>query len=405
MTKQNFGLVGSAKEQLVKRFLARRDSHTEAAGAVLRSTANFAQIPDKFCRFDKMPGYEKVALPQAAARKLGIDFVKVDCRDPYRRAVLDNFRLEYSCGRTPNPCVLCNSLIKFGVLPSAAEKQGIKFDKFATGHYARVEFDEKSGKYLLKKAKDLSRDQSYFLHRLTQRQLSRVLFPLGEMTKPEIREIARKAGLEVADKEDSQDFYCGDYNDLLNFPSKPGDIVTLDGQAVARHEGLWHYTIGKRKGLGISGFKTPMYVVRLDAAKNQVVIGPKDALYSQKLTADKVSWVAGEAPAQLKPVATGASALTATFTCPQAHCPAKAIRSTLPPSHEGQTFEHHDILFVFQQCAMQRRDRLGRIAVLEYVQRHILDQQQLEPIKQFRSARLFLQPRRRRHLRTHGRDP
>lgn len=244
------------------------------------------------------PEKEDLQEVEDIARKLGIDFVKVDCRDPYRRAVLDNFRLEYSCGRTPNPCVLCNSLIKFGVLPSAAEKQGIKFDKFATGHYARVEFDEKSGKYLLKKAKDLSRDQSYFLHRLTQRQLSRVLFPLGEMTKPEIREIARKAGLEVADKEDSQDFYCGDYNDLLNFPSKPGDIVTLDGQAVARHEGLWHYTIGKRKGLGISGFKTPMYVVRLDAAKNQVVIGPKEALYSQKLTADKVSWVAGEAPAQ-----------------------------------------------------------------------------------------------------------
>ena len=244
------------------------------------------------------PEKEDLGEVEKIAKHLGIEFVKVDCRDPYRRAVLDNFRLEYSCGRTPNPCVLCNSLIKFGVLPSAAEKQGIQFDKFATGHYARVEFDEKTGKYLLKKAKDLSRDQSYFLHRLTQRQLSRVLFPLGEMTKPEIREIARQAGLEVADKEDSQDFYCGDYNDLLNFPSKPGDIVTLDGKVVAHHEGLWHYTIGKRKGLGISGFKTPMYVVRLDAAKNQVVIGPKEALYSQKLTADKVSWVAGEAPAQ-----------------------------------------------------------------------------------------------------------
>lgn len=94
-----------------------------------------------------------------------------------------------------------------------------------------------------------------------------MLFPLGERTKPEIREIARQAGLAVADKEDSQDFYCGDYNDLLNFPNKPGDIVTLDGQKVARHNGIWGYTIGKRKGLGISGFKVPMYVVRLDAAK------------------------------------------------------------------------------------------------------------------------------------------
>ena len=102
----------------------------------------------------------------------------------------------------------------------------------------------------------------------------------------------------MADKEDSQDFYCGDYNDLLNFPNKPGDIVTLDGQKVARHNGIWGYTIGKRKGLGISGFKTPMYVVRIDAQKNQVVIGPKEALYSTTLRADHVSWIAGQAPAK-----------------------------------------------------------------------------------------------------------
>lgn len=215
------------------------------------------------------PEKEDLTEIEHIASKLGIEFLKVDCREPYRAAVLDNFRLEYACGRTPNPCVLCNSLIKFGVLPSAAERQGVKFDKFATGHYARVEQDPKTGKYLLKKAKDLSRDQSYFLHRLTQKQLSRVLFPLGEMTKPEIREIARQAGLAVAEKEDSQDFYCGDYNDLLNFPNKPGDIVTLDGKPVARHQGIWGYTIGKRKGLGIGGFKVPMYVVRLDAEKTR----------------------------------------------------------------------------------------------------------------------------------------
>ena len=216
------------------------------------------------------------------ADKLGIEHLVVDCREKYRQVVLDNFRLEYACGRTPNPCVLCNSFIKFGVLPSAARAQGIAFDKFATGHYARVCYDEVSGKYQLKKAVDLSRDQSYFLHRLGQTQLSNVLFPLGEKTKPEIREVARQAGLEVADKEDSQDFYCGDYNDLLN----------------CRHEGIWNYTIGKRKGLGLSGFAEPMYVVGINAEKNQVIIGPKAALYHDELIAQNVSWIAGTAPAQ-----------------------------------------------------------------------------------------------------------
>ena len=261
------------------------------------------------------PEKEDLSEIQSIVKTLGIDFVAVDCREEYKHTVLDNFRLEYACGRTPNPCVLCNSLIKFGVLPSAAAKHGIRFDKFATGHYARVEKDEKTGKYLLKKAVDLSRDQSYFLHRLTQQQLAHVLFPLGAKTKPEIREKARQAGLVVANKEDSMDFYCGDYNDLLNFPNKPGAIVTLDGREVAKHQGVWNYTIGKRKGLGISGFAEPMYVVKIDAKKNQVVIGPKSALYSNQLQADNATWVMGQPPAKQ-------------FTCEvkirNLHVPAKA---------------------------------------------------------------------------------
>ena len=244
------------------------------------------------------PEKEDLSEVEAIAKNLGIEFLAVDCREEYKHAVLDNFRLEYACGRTPNPCVLCNSLIKFGVLPSAAARQGVRFDKFATGHYARVEKSPTTGAYLLKKAVDLARDQSYFLHRLTQQQLAHVLFPLGDKHKPEIREKARQAGLKVADKEDSMDFYCGDYNDLLNFPNKPGDMVTLDGKVVARHNGIWNYTIGKRKGLGISGFAQPMYVIKIDAEKNQVIIGPKNALFSSSLKADHVSWVTGQAPAE-----------------------------------------------------------------------------------------------------------
>lgn len=230
------------------------------------------------------------------ADKIGIEYLTVDCREAYRQAVLDNFRTEYACGRTPNPCVICNSRIKFGVLPQAARAQGVAFDKFATGHYARISQDE-AGHFLLKTARDLSRDQSYFLHRLTQGQLAEILFPLGEMTKPEIREIARRAGLAVADKQDSQDFYCGDYNDLLNFPNKPGDLVLQDGTVIGKHTGIWGYTIGKRKGLGLSGFKEPMYVVGIDAPNNRVIIGPKAGLYSSDLQAKNVSWTAGKPPA------------------------------------------------------------------------------------------------------------
>ncbi len=242
------------------------------------------------------PEKEDVSEIRALAEKLGIEYLTVDCRQEYRQAVLDNFRTEYAHGRTPNPCVICNSVIKFGVLPRAARAQGISFDKFATGHYARIE-QNSSGLFLLKTAADMSRDQSYFLHRLKQNQLAEILFPLGEMTKSEIRDLARQAGLAVADKQDSQDFYCGDYNDLLNFPNKPGDLVLQDGTVIGKHTGIWGYTIGKRKGLGLSGFKEPMYVVGIDAPNNRVIIGPKAGLYSGSLQAENMSWTLGQAPA------------------------------------------------------------------------------------------------------------
>ena len=242
------------------------------------------------------PEKEDVSEIRKLAEKIGIEYITVDCRDQYRKTVLANFRTEYAHGRTPNPCVICNSLIKFGVLPQAVRALGISFDKFATGHYARIE--EKDGTFYLKTGLDPARDQSYFLHRLTQTQLADILFPLGNLGKAEIRQLARQAGLSVADKEDSQDFYCGDYNDLLNFPNQAGDMVLQDGTVIGQHTGIWGYTIGKRKGLGISGFKEPMYVVGIDAHKNQVIIGPKSALYKDTLQADQMSWTLGKPPAQ-----------------------------------------------------------------------------------------------------------
>ncbi|MCL2673403.1 MAG: tRNA 2-thiouridine(34) synthase MnmA, partial [Alphaproteobacteria bacterium] len=173
---------------------------------------------------------------------------------------------QYMAGRTPNPCVRCNCMMKFGLLPAAARDMGIDFDFFATGHYARI-----TGDFRLRQAADKARDQSYFLYRLTRQQLQKTLFPLGELAKAQVRQMAKEHGLQVADQPDSQDFYSGDYADLLDAKPSPGDIKMPDGAVVGRHDGFWRYTIGQRKGLGVSAPK-PLYVVDIKPEQNQVVV-------------------------------------------------------------------------------------------------------------------------------------
>jgi tRNA-specific 2-thiouridylase len=224
------------------------------------------------------------------------DFLKIplyitDCREEYKKIVLENFRNEYKEGRTPNPCVRCNAYIKFGILPAVVREAGFSFDKFATGHYANIVFDNSSNMYQLHKAVDLNKDQTYFLYRLTQKTLSKTIFPLGGYTKEQVRNIAKKIGLPAAEKPESQDFYCGDYNDILQFPAKPGNIVDKNGRVLGKHNGVWNYTIGKRKGLGLFGGTTdPLYVINISAKQNIVTIGTKEDLYSSSLTAEKISW-------------------------------------------------------------------------------------------------------------------
>ena len=225
------------------------------------------------------------------ASRLGIPYHVCNCVEQYEKYVLENFRTEYEKGRTPNPCVLCNSYIKFGALPQTAKLDGIEFDKFATGHYARIE--EKDGKFLLKKGVAPKKDQSYFLYRLKQEQLKNLLLPLGGYTKEEIRKIAEDNGLEVAQKPDSQDFYGGDYNELLHLPEKPGNIVNPDGKILGKHKGIWNYTVGQRKGIGISSTE-PLYVLELRKDTNEVVIGPVDKTFKKSLTAVNLSWVLDE---------------------------------------------------------------------------------------------------------------
>ena len=226
---------------------------------------------------------------------LGIPYHVIDCAQQYNEIVLRYFNDEYHAGRTPNPCVACNEKIKFGILPLLLERAGIAFDRFATGHYARTDFDRVLARYLLKKSNDAKKDQSYFLYRLSQMQLAKVMFPLGEYSKDQVRAIAREAGLPVHDKQESQDFYGGDYAELLSVKSGPGDIVDGNGTVLGRHAGIENFTIGQRKGLGVAG-GTPLYVVAINADRNEVVLGRRELLLARGLRAHDLNIIAGEMP-------------------------------------------------------------------------------------------------------------
>ena len=232
---------------------------------------------------------EDIETARRMAEGLGIDYRVFDCFDGYNRNVIAYFRETYLSGKTPNPCVRCNATLKFGLLPRLARASGLDFDCFATGHYARI---EKRGKrYAILRGADASKDQSYFLCRLSQEQLAHTLFPLGGLTKKEIRETARTHGLVTADRPDSQDFYSGDKNELIGEPDRPGDIVDLHGRKLGTHNGFWHYTVGQRKGLGIGG-GTPYYVVDLNACRNQVVVGFAEDAVKTSLSVLDMNYVA-----------------------------------------------------------------------------------------------------------------
>ncbi len=223
--------------------------------------------------------------------KIGIKTYVFDCADEYKKTILAYFKSEYAAGRSPNPCVMCNELMKFGLLNEKAKAEGIKYDYFATGHYARVKKDEATGRYLLLKGKDPKKDQSYFLYRLSQDQLAHVKFPLGELTKEQVRQMAREKGLSAAEKPDSQDFYSGDYNDLLQMKPKKGNIMLLNGKVLGTHQGYWNYTIGQRKGLGI-GYPEPLFVLDVDAHKNIVWVGTSADTQKDTCFVADLHWIA-----------------------------------------------------------------------------------------------------------------
>ena len=234
------------------------------------------------------------------AGTLGFPHYIVNFERQFDETVISNFVREYASGRTPLPCAHCNSDLKFSTLLERAI--GLGAEQVATGHYARVERRE-DGRWLLKRSADQQKDQSYFLFSLTQAQLARAMFPVGGLTKPQVREEARRLGLSVAEKADSQEICFVPTGDYAAFVAqqqpevaRPGAIVDQRGVKLGEHAGVHHFTIGQRKGLGIAA-PAPLYVLKLDPATSTVVVGSRDALAQTKLTASGVNWIAEDAPA------------------------------------------------------------------------------------------------------------
>ncbi|MDT5122880.1 MAG: tRNA-uridine 2-sulfurtransferase [Acidobacteriota bacterium] len=257
-------------------------------------------LPSRCCSLDDVYDARRVA------EELGFPFYVLNLEREFERDVVRPFITSYLNGETPIPCVACNSRLKFASLDKLAASLGC--DKVATGHYARVEFDDEANRYRLFRGRNLQKDQSYFLWELTQAQLARAMFPLGEMSKPEVRDVARTSKLAVAEKAESQeicfvpdgnyagfiDRYLEAENETERLPGA-GEIVDASGRVLSHHDGIHHYTIGQRRGIGIASAR-PLYVVSIDAAKNRVVVGNQEELLRDEFTAMGVNWIAFDEP-------------------------------------------------------------------------------------------------------------
>jgi tRNA-specific 2-thiouridylase len=249
---------------------------------------------------DKCCGPQAVTDARAVSHKLNIPYYLVDEAAEFQQQVIQYFADEYRAGRTPNPCVMCNEKLKFGTLISRARKLGA--DLVATGHFARTEKCGTSGRTLLKRGRDPRKDQSYFLFSLRQEQLAQVIFPLGQMTKTDTREVARECQLKTADKEESMEICFvpdRDYGKFLQqaklVTKHTGDIVDTHGRVLGKHDGIEFYTIGQRKGLGISAPK-PLYVIDLDVANNRVIVGDESQLDRDSFAVERCNWIPFENP-------------------------------------------------------------------------------------------------------------
>jgi tRNA-specific 2-thiouridylase len=247
---------------------------------------------------------ESMGDARRVAAQLDIPFYVINVEEPFRETIVDYFYDEYRAGRTPNPCLRCNRTIRFTLLLERALALGA--DYLATGHYVRVDDDPVTGLRRLRRASDVTKDQSYVLHVLSQYQLSHALFPLGEYTKPEVRAMAAERGLPVATKAESQEICFVAANDYRGFVRRyaeakgmpapePGPILDLSGRALGAHSGLANYTVGQRKGLGIAA-REPLHVLQLDSARNAVIVGPAAALDCDTFTVRQTTWTRDTPP-------------------------------------------------------------------------------------------------------------
>lgn len=248
---------------------------------------------------DKCCGPQAVTDARTVCDQLGIPYYLIDEADEFQKQVIDYFKEEYQAGRTPNPCVMCNDRLKFGTLLNRAKKLGA--DYIATGHYARVEETE-NGRMLLKKGRDPRKDQSYFLFSLKQDQLKHCIMPLGELTKSETRDVARSESLKTSEKEESMEICFVPDKDYKRFlidgagvEKHEGEIVDLFGRVLGHHDGIEFYTIGQRRGIGISSAK-PLYVVDIDAENNRVIVGGEEALERSEFIVERCNWIPFDTP-------------------------------------------------------------------------------------------------------------
>jgi tRNA-specific 2-thiouridylase len=271
----------------------------QAGYDVVGVTMNLFSLPREICRSEELRsccGFKAVEDAHQVACRLGIAHFVVDLRAEFERRVVEDFCREYSRGRTPNPCIRCNERIKFKLLLERVRRLGSNF--LATGHHARVRYRKETGRFLLKKGRDRAKDQSYFLYPLSQAQLSRTLFPVGDLTKDAVRTLARKWSLPVADKPESQEVCFipgGRYPEFLKgrVPRAftPGPIKDLDGRVLGKHKGIAHFTVGQRRGMGLAA-ANPLYVVAIRAKDDSVVVGDDRNLYQRALLAGKVNLIA-----------------------------------------------------------------------------------------------------------------
>lgn len=233
---------------------------------------------------------ESIEEAKRVADFLEIPHFPIDCRNMFNSNIISYMQEEYSKARTPNPCIICNKKIKFGLFWEAVEENDLQFDHFATGHYAEIVTIKESGRLSIKTGVHTEKDQSYFLSFLSQEQLKRTMFPLGKFKKDDIRQMATEFNLPTANKKESQDLCIGAYRDYLESTSGPGEIVSTTGVILGKHTGIENYTIGQRRGLGI-GAGEPLYVIAINRPDNRVIVGSNKDLFSKTIEISQINWV------------------------------------------------------------------------------------------------------------------